>query len=71
MVLTGLVMMIVVTLLYGSELGAGTVLKYWGVFMLVFGLNMFVLHIPTIAALLQFGVAAAMYIKARFDPALD
>lgn len=71
MVLTGLVMMIVVTLLYGSELGAGTVLKYWGVFMLVFGLNMFVLHIPTIAALLQFSVAAAMYIKARFDPALD
>ncbi len=71
MLLTGFVMMIVVTLLYAGDLGWNTVLKYWGVFLLVVAFNTFILKIPVISPLLQWGVAAAMYIRARFNPALD
>ncbi len=66
MVLTGLVTMIVVTLLWGTDLGASTVLKYWGVFLLFFLLNWFVVHIPVVSPLLQMGVPVAMYYKAKF-----
>jgi hypothetical protein len=69
--LSGVVTMIVVTLLYGGELGASTVLKYWGVFLLFVLLNMFVVHIPLLSPLLQVGVAVAMYSKAKFGAALD
>lgn len=71
MILTGLVMMIVVTLIYGSDLGASTTLKYWGVFLLFFLLNWFVGHIPVVSPLLQMGVAVAMYSKAKFGAVLD
>lgn len=68
---SGIVTMIVVTLLYGGELGASTVLKYWGVFLLFVLLNMFVVHIPLVSSLLQVSVAIAMYSKAKFGAVLD
>jgi len=69
--LTGFVTMIVVTLLYVSDLGWETVLKYWAVF-LVLGLGTsLVLHLPTLASILQFCVAIALFSKAKFSSALD
>lgn len=63
--------MIVVTLLYNSDLGWGTIAKYWGVF-LVLGLgSAFLFHSPMLSSILQLGTAIAMYSKAKFSSALD
>jgi len=61
----GLVYMIVNTLLYSSDLDLSTILKYWGMFLLILLLNGFVIHAPIIATILQFGVAISMYLHAR------
>ncbi len=67
----GLVTMIVVTLLYGNDLGAAAVLKYWAIFLVLgAGLGL-LLNSTMFAAIVQVGTAIVMFSKAKFAGALD
>ncbi len=62
--------MITVTLLYGSDLGFGSVLKYWGIFLVLGVGSGLLFESSLLSALLQVGTAVAMFAKARFSSAL-
>lgn len=67
--ISGLVTMITVTLIYGSDLGWGTVFKYWAVF-LVLGIGSgFLFHSSMLSSILQVCTAVAMYAKVKFASA--
>lgn len=66
---SGFATMIVVTLLYGGDLGWGTVLKYWAVFLILGLGSAFLFHVQFISSILQFSVAIAMFAKAKFSSA--